>query len=124
MVEVTVWYGLVDQWMSQVVARFVVRSQGRSRRVVSLMMWMVMGLVVAVECRAPVFSQRQSRLRKADELTLPFRLAAPVHCAGAPWRPTNVDGLRNAVNLVTRHAQSFSPDPTEIRSQHSKCLLA
>lgn len=50
------------------------------------MVLMVMGLVVAVECRAPASSQRQSRLRKADELTLPFRLAGPIHGAGAPLK--------------------------------------
>lgn len=63
--------------ISQIFEIFVVRSQGCVWRVLSLMMVTVMGLVVAVKCRAPAFSQRQSRLRKADELTLPFRLAAP-----------------------------------------------
>lgn len=76
-------YDVMNGWISQVVERFVARSQGCVWRVVSLMMVMVMGLVVAVKCRAPASSQRQSRLRKADELTLPFRLAAPTRGAGA-----------------------------------------
>lgn len=50
MVGSSVWYGLVNEWISGIVARFVVRSQGCVWRVLSLMMVMVMGLLVAVEC--------------------------------------------------------------------------
>lgn len=63
----------------------VVGSQGCSSGMASLVMMIVVSVVVAVECRAPAVSQRQSRLRKADELTLPFRLAGPARGAGAPW---------------------------------------
>lgn len=70
--------------ISQVCERSVVGSQGCSSGMASLMMVIVVGVVVAVECRAPALSQRQSRLRKADELTLPFRLAGPARSAGAP----------------------------------------
>lgn len=56
--------------------------------------------MVAVECRAPAFGQRQSRLRKADELTLPFRLAGPVRCAGGPLADSQREWLRNAVSIL------------------------
>lgn len=79
-------YDTMNGWISQIFERFVVRSQSCVWKVLSLMMVMVMGLVVAVECRAPAFSQRQSRLRKADELMLHFRLAAPT-CRGPSAYP-------------------------------------
>lgn len=64
-----------------------------------MLMLMVIGMVVAVDCRAPAFSQRQSRLRKADELTLPFRLAGPIHGAGAHLKTHYRKRLCNAVTL-------------------------
>lgn len=93
----------INGLISQIVERFVVHLQSFSPRMVSSMMVIAVDVVVAVDCRAPAPSQRQSRLRKADELTLSFRLAAPIHrCRGLLEDPLPISGSAYVIQRTSR----------------------